>query len=112
MKKYIAIVTLATTLAASAPACTPAQQAEFTQIENVVLADFKAGKTRIQIEDDVAAIVIPGNAGADVVAILDEAIALLIDSGALKGLLPLLGQAKAMRAELATAKLAGVKREH
>jgi hypothetical protein len=88
--------------------CTPAQQAETQQIENVVLADLKAGKTLPQIEDDVAAIVLPGQAGADIVTIVNDAISLLVDVGVISG--DLVAKAKTLQAELATKHAAGLKR--
>jgi hypothetical protein len=80
-------------------ACTPAQTAEWQEVEQTVLTDFNAGKTAEQIEADVAKIVIPGNASADVVAILNDALSLLIDSGAIQDIA--LARAKAMQVALA-----------
>lgn len=68
-------------VAADVPAsCTPAQQAEYTQIEQTVLADLQAGKTLAQIEQDVGQLV-AGQPGADVAEILNDALTLLIDLG-------------------------------
>ncbi len=66
--------------------CTPAQIAEEQRIEQTILveqtilADLVACKTRQQIEADVATI-IAGQPGADVAAIVDAALVLLVDVG-------------------------------
>lgn len=60
--------------------CTPAQIAEDQRIEQTILADLVAGKTRQQIEADVATI-IAGQPGADVAAIVDAALVFLVDVG-------------------------------
>lgn len=81
------------------PGChlTPAQQAEETQIENVVIADLAAGKTPEQTEADVAKI-LAGQLGVDVVVVLNDVLQYLIDIGVIsKDLLP---RAKAMTASL------------
>jgi hypothetical protein len=75
--------------------CTPAQQAMFGKIENLVLADIEAGKTRQQIEADVGQL-LAGQVGVDIVAAVDAAITLLLASGQIPvGFVP---QAKAMLA--------------
>jgi uncharacterized protein YcfL len=90
------LIVLALTLASG---CTPAQQAEATQIENTVLADLAAGKTLEQIEADVSKLV-AGQAGADVVVIVNDALTLLEDLGVIpQGALP---QAKVMSTTLHT----------
>ena len=61
-------------------ACSPAQQAELTAVENIVLHDVEQGKAIPAIETDVATLV-AGQPGADVVAIVDSALTLLIDMG-------------------------------
>lgn len=79
---------LAVTTSVAAIGCTPAQQAEATKIENVVLLDLAAGYATgtpyIQILDkidtDVGALV-AGQVGVDVALIVNEALALLIDTG-------------------------------
>ena len=98
-----------TTVGVSTAGCTPVQQAAFTQIDNIVLADLKAGKTLPQIEDDVAAIVLPGNASADIVTIVNAAIAMLLN---LTGVVPanIVPLATAMQSELAMKHVAGAKR--
>jgi hypothetical protein len=76
--------------------CTPAQQAQITKIEQIVLADILAGKTRAQIEADVGQ-ALAGQAGADIAAIVDEVLMLLVDLGAIPAAdLP---RVMAMRAE-------------
>jgi hypothetical protein len=60
--------------------CAPAQIAEEQRIEQTVLADIVAGKSRQQIEADVATI-IAGQPGADIAAIVDAALVLLVDVG-------------------------------
>lgn len=97
--------------------CTPAQQAVLIQIENVVLADLAANKTLEQIETDVAAIVLPGNAGADIVAIVNDAIQFLIDTGVIAKLVAAksmpaqaLDQTKAMLTTLAAKHAQNLKR--
>lgn len=67
-------------IGATVSACTPAQQAEWSQIEQTVLSDLAAGKTREQILADVGSIV-AGRPGADVAIILDDALEFLIDAG-------------------------------
>lgn len=68
--------------AAATESCTPAQQALFDQVDNLVLADIRAGDVLNQIETDVAKLV-AGQPGADVVMIVDDALALLIDLNAI-----------------------------
>ena len=60
--------------------CTPAQQALQQQIEQAILADLAAGKTRTQVIVDVGAL-LAGQPGADVARIVADAIAFLIDTG-------------------------------
>lgn len=113
MNKFAIIVTAAMNIATVGTAtvtagCTPTQQAVATQIENVVLADLAANKSLEQIETDVAAIVIPGNAGADIVAIVNEAIQFLIDLGVISG--ALVPKAQAMQTALAAKHAQGLKR--
>jgi hypothetical protein len=59
-------------------ACTPAQQAALGKIEQVVLDDILAGKTRQQIEADVGQL-LGGQAGVDVARLVDDAITILLD---------------------------------
>lgn len=95
-------------LCAGFVACTPAQQAEATKIENVVLLDLAAGYATgtpyIQILDkintDVGALV-AGQVGVDVALIVNEALALLIDTGEIPA--NQLPSAKAMVVQLHTA---------
>ena len=62
-----------------ASACTPAQYAVFTQVEQRVLADLSIpGEGLPQVEADVATL-LAGQPGADVVAIVNEALQLLVD---------------------------------
>jgi hypothetical protein len=77
---FVFPVVLAT---AGAGACTPAQSAELTQIENRVAADLQAGKTLEQIETDVAIIVNPKNPLIDtlVVILVNDALQILVDAG-------------------------------
>ena len=60
--------------------CTPAQSAELSQIEQIVLADVMAGKTSEQILEDVAAKVAK-KPGIDVVIIAVDVLTLLVDTG-------------------------------
>lgn len=53
---------------------------ELDAIEKTVLADVEAGKTAEQIEADVAKIV-AGQAGVDIVILVNDALAFLIDAG-------------------------------
>ena len=64
----------------STTACTPAQQAEFTAVENLVLQDLTAGKSRTQILEDVGQL-LGGGVGKDIALIVADALALLIDGG-------------------------------
>ena len=75
-----AMSVLAPFLLVAAPACTPAQQAEWSQIEAVVLADLTAGKSRATILEDVGRIV-AGQPGADVALLVADALTFLIDGG-------------------------------
>ena len=59
-------------------ACTPAETAQASKVEGVVLADIVAGKSLETIEQDVA-VLFAGQPGADIVAIVNDALALLID---------------------------------
>lgn len=93
------------TVASSVTACTPAQQAEWTKVESTVLADLKAGKTLTQIEDDVAAIVLPGMPSADIVAIVNAAITTLLNYLAIPATNVV--AAKGMLTELAAKQAAG-----
>lgn len=68
--------------------CTPAEQAEATKIENVVLLDLAsglaAGKSDVQIIDQIDTDVgklVAGQAGVDVALIVNEALQFLIDTG-------------------------------
>ena len=63
------------------PACN-ANSPNLSQIEGIVLTDLESGKTLEQTEADVASLY-AGQPGADVVAIVNDAIALLIDAGVL-----------------------------
>lgn len=76
----IVVLALAFVPAVAMTGCTPAQTAELQNIENVVMADLSNGKTLQQIEDDVATIAV-GKVGPALVAIVDDALAFLIDSG-------------------------------
>lgn len=62
--------------------CTAAQQATWTRVEQVVFDDLAQGKSRQQIEVDVGT-VLAGQVGADIARIVDEAIVLLLDTGAI-----------------------------
>jgi len=78
-------------------ACTPVDQAVEAKIEQTVLDDFLAGKTIVQIETDVAALVAE-QPGADVVAIVNDILGLLVDLGKIPpNLIP---KANAMRLAL------------
>jgi hypothetical protein len=70
-------------LLASGSACTPAQNAELSQIENKIAVDIQAGKTLEQIETDVALIVNPNNPLVDAIVIMlvNDALQLLVDAG-------------------------------
>lgn len=61
-------------------ACTPAQQAVFSKIEQIVLDDLAAGKTRAQIEIDVGN-ALAGQPGADAAIVLEDVLTFLIDAG-------------------------------
>jgi hypothetical protein len=77
-------------------ACTPAQGAMFSKIEQVVLDDLAAGKTRVQIEVDVGN-ALAGQPGADVAIVLEDVLTFLIDAGYIPpNLIP---QARMMLAE-------------
>jgi hypothetical protein len=76
--------------------CSPAQQAIEAKVEQVILNDLATGKTLQQVEADVAT-VLAGQPGADVVIIVNDALAFLIDIGVIPpGILP---SAKSMYAE-------------
>lgn len=60
--------------------CTPAQQAELSDLEKTILADIAAGKSRQQIEADVATILV-GKDGPAIARIVDDVIQLLLDRG-------------------------------
>ena len=78
-------------------ACTPAEQALQQRIEQTILADLAAGKTRTQIIVDVGQL-LAGQPGADVALIVADAITFLIDTGVIPpNVLP---AAKTMLAEL------------
>jgi hypothetical protein len=85
---------------AAATACTPAQSAILSSVEQTVLNDIVAGKTRIQIELDVASL-LAGQPGVDVLTVLNDALAVLIDLGVVPP--SFLTQTKAMHAELTKA---------
>jgi hypothetical protein len=78
MKKFI----LASILCIAA--CTPAQSAVWSQVEQTVLADLENGKVLTLIEQDVAALApsIAGDAAA-IDAVIQEAINLLEGLGAI-----------------------------
>jgi hypothetical protein len=77
--------------------CTPAQQAYFGQIGQIVLDDLALGKTRAQIEQDIGR-ALAGQVGVDVAIILDDVLTVLIDAGLIPvGVLP---AAKTMLAEV------------
>ena len=71
-------------LAMFASGCTPAQSAAWAQVEPTVWADVEAGKSLEQIESDVAFLLV-GKSGPELVAIVDDALAFLVDSGVLSG---------------------------
>jgi hypothetical protein len=52
----------------------------FSKIEQVVLDDLAAGKTRVQIEVDVGN-ALAGQPGADVAIVLEDVLTFLIDAG-------------------------------
>lgn len=86
-----------TAVAVLLEACTPAQQALETQIEQTVLADLVAGKTKAQILEDVGRL-LAGQPGADIGLIVADVIAFLIDGGFVPpNVLPI---AKEMHAQL------------
>jgi hypothetical protein len=85
-----------------AEGCTPAERAAASNIENVVLTDFEAGKTIDQIEADVEAAY---PAIGDVVTVVDDALQVLIAAKDILG--PDLAKAQTMRATLAAKHLAG-----
>jgi len=101
MKAIFGIITI------SVLACTPAQEAEGTQIENKILADLRAGDGAEQIKTDVAAIVDPGNTGKDIVVITNDAIDLLIDLGLIHA--TLMANTQTVQAALSQKHLAGAK---
>jgi hypothetical protein len=76
--------------------CTPAQGALFSKVEQVVLDDLAAGKTRRQIEIDVGN-ALAGQPGADVAIVLEDVLTFLIDAGYIPS--NLLPQAQTMLAE-------------
>jgi len=76
--------------------CTPAQQAMFSKVEQVVLDDLAAGKTRAQIEVDVGN-ALAGQPGADVAIVLEDVLTFLIDAGYVPA--NVLPQARMMLAE-------------
>lgn len=92
---FVAAAVGGTTLAV-ATSCTPAQQAVFSTVEQKVLDDVVAGKTLTQIETDVATLLV-GTPGTDVVLIVNEALTLLVDIGAIPP--SYLPQAKVLLAE-------------
>jgi hypothetical protein len=59
--------------------CTPAQQAQFNQIEQIVVADLSEGKTRAEILVDVGN-ALAGKPGADAAIVLADVLAFLIDA--------------------------------
>lgn len=99
----VAAVLLVFGVVLSTSACTPAQTAVLSNIEQRVLSDLEAGDGLPQIEGDVQAIVVAqGGAAAVVVEVTDAALALLADLGLIPpGLLP---TATAYRTQLAAAK--------
>ena len=83
---------------AAVTGCTPAERAEAQTIEQLVLHDIQAGKGEQQIEADIAA-QLAGQPGVDVVIILNDALAFLIDIGAIPS--DLMGAALNMKASVA-----------
>jgi hypothetical protein len=59
--------------------CTPAQQAQFDQIEQIVLADLAQGKPRAEILVDVGN-ALAGKPGADAAIVLVDVLTFLIDA--------------------------------
>lgn len=90
-----------TTLAFGASACTPAQTASWQKVPGIVAGDLEKGDTLQQIEDDVATDLV-GVAGPELVTIVDDAIAFLIDSGALS--IAAQSRAEAMHTSIAAAR--------
>lgn len=83
---------------AAVTGCTPAERAEAQTIEQLVLHDIQAGKGEQQIEADIAAL-LAGQPGVDVVIILNDALAFLIDIGAIPS--DLMGAALNMKTSVA-----------
>lgn len=83
----LAFGVLVTLIVLFGPGCTGAAAPVFSAVEQVVLDDLNAGKTVAQIEVDVARVL--GNAVADggggvavdIVTVVQDAVALLIDAG-------------------------------
>ena len=90
-------------------ACTPAQVAQQTQIEQTVLNDLKAGKSFPAIEADVCAIVDPSSPQTCTVGavIVNDAVTLLIDLGVIPANLIPSAVALKLESTLAIAKQLG-----
>lgn len=86
-----------TAVGVAASACTPAQSAELSQVEGIVLGDLKAGKTKADVLKDVAN-ALAGKPGVDAAQVLLDALTTLIDLGYLPP--NLLATASTMRAEI------------
>lgn len=78
--------------------CSPAIQAEAKSIEQLVLTDLAAGKTDVQIEADIANLLV-GQVGVDAVVLLNDALQLLIDAGVIPP--DLMANALSMKASIA-----------
>lgn len=63
-----------------AAGCKPAQEAEISTVERIVLSGIVNGETAEQIEKDVAS-ALAGKPGVDVVILVNDAIAILRDLG-------------------------------
>lgn len=77
-------------------ACSPAEQAIEAKIEQTILNDLATGKTLEQVETDVAVLLV-GQPGADIVVIVNDALAFLIDIHAIPA--NILPQAQTMLAQ-------------
>lgn len=91
-----AALAIACVLAGCAPAQTPNNV--LATVEQVVIADLVAGKTLAQVEQDVAR-ALGGSPAADVTMVVQDVLAVLIDTGVLPpSLLPLASQYRAIEA--------------
>lgn len=64
---------------AAVTGCTPAERAEASTLESLVLHDLQAGDSDQQIEDDIA-VQLAGQPGVDAVIILNDVLTFLIDA--------------------------------